>query len=58
MHISSPVLMKYRQEADDNPSYIFTDEDYHDLKADGEQLCSTILQHLKEQGYLQVTTMN
>ena len=46
-------LMKYRQEADYNPSYVFTDSDYHELKNDGETLCSQILSQLRETGYLQ-----
>jgi uncharacterized protein (UPF0332 family) len=45
-------FMKYRQEADYNPSYVFTQADYTELKQEGESLSNEILQLLKEQGYL------
>jgi uncharacterized protein (UPF0332 family) len=45
-------LMKYRQEADYNPSYIFTEADYNELKQDSEDLSNAILQLLEEEGYL------
>ncbi|MDA2935415.1 HEPN domain-containing protein [Acidobacteria bacterium AH-259-D05] len=45
-------LMKFRQEADYNPSYIFTPADYQDLKKEGEGLCDHIRQYLQERRYI------
>lgn len=41
-------LMKYRQEADYNPSYIFTKEDVEEFKKEAKQLKTTVLKHLRE----------
>jgi uncharacterized protein (UPF0332 family) len=45
-------LMKYREEADYNPSYMFTEEDFVEFKKDAEELSNQIKEHLKEKGYL------
>ena len=45
-------LMKYRQEADYNPSYIFTPEDFIEFKKEAEMLIQKITSRLKQEGYL------
>jgi len=45
-------LMKYREEADYNPSYIFTREDFVEFKKEAEELSNKIRAYLKEKGYL------
>lgn len=45
-------LMKYREEADYNPSYVFTTEDFIELKKEAELLMHKITLRLKEEGYL------
>lgn len=45
-------LMKYREEADYNPSYLFTAEDYIEFKREAELLMQKIRLRLKEEGYL------
>ncbi|OGF58804.1 MAG: DNA-binding protein [Candidatus Fischerbacteria bacterium RBG_13_37_8] len=50
-HIFSK-LMKYREEADYNPMYIFTAEDFVELKKETEQLASKIKAYLKKKAYL------
>jgi hypothetical protein len=50
-HIFSK-LMKYREEADYNPSYIFTKEDFIEFKKEAEALADKIREYLKEKGYL------
>lgn len=50
-HIFSK-LMKYREEADYNPSYTFTKEDFIGLKKEAEQLADNIKNYLKKKGYL------
>lgn len=47
-------LMKYREEADYNPSYMFTKEDFVEFKKDAEQLSNKIADYLKEMGYLSI----
>lgn len=49
-HIFSK-LMKYREEADYNPSYIFTPEDFENFKNDVEGLTQKITTYLREKGY-------
>lgn len=44
-------LMKYRQEADYNPSYVFTKADYLSFKKDAVNLCTKIEQYLRKKGY-------
>jgi hypothetical protein len=43
--------MKYREEADYNPSYSFTKEDYDELLVDTQGLHDKIVRYLNEQGY-------
>ncbi|MDA8090536.1 MAG: HEPN domain-containing protein [Nitrospiraceae bacterium] len=45
-------LMKYREEADYNPSYTFTKEDYMELRQEAETLSSATAACLKQKGYL------
>jgi len=45
-------LMKYREEADYNPSYIFTKEDFIDFQKEAQELSNKIKLYLKETGYL------
>ena len=44
--------MKYREEADYNPSYVFAGQDYSALRRDLDMLIGRIQQHLKARGYL------
>ena len=50
-HIFSK-LMKYRQEADYNPSYVFTTEDYVEFKKEAEIVMQKMTSLLKKEGYL------
>lgn len=45
-------LMKYREEADYNPSYEFTKEDFIELKKETEELAGKIKAYLIKEGYL------
>jgi hypothetical protein len=45
------VRMKYRQEADYNPSYMFTPEDFIEFRKDAEILMLKIISRLKQDGY-------
>jgi len=45
-------LMKYREEADYNPSYTFTRDDFIELKSEAESLIDKIINHLKEKKYI------
>ena len=51
-HIFSK-LMKYREEADYNPSYIFTREDFVEFKKETEELADKIMSYVKDKGYLE-----
>ena len=44
-------LMKYREEADYNPAYIFTSDDYREFQKDVTGLVRKILDHLNARGY-------
>jgi hypothetical protein len=44
--------MKYREEADYNPSYIFTKEDFVELKKEVDALSRKIESYLKAQDYV------
>jgi len=50
-HIFSK-LMKYREEADYNPSYTFASEDFTEFKNDAETVIQKITIHLREKDYL------
>lgn len=50
-HIFSK-LMKYREEADYNPSYTFTKEDFIDFTKEAKQLADDIKTYLKKKEYL------
>jgi len=50
-HIFSK-LMKYREEADYNPSYTFTKKDFIDLKKETKRLAININSYLKKKGYI------
>ncbi len=45
-------LMKYREEADYNPSYIFTKEDFVQFKKEAEMLSDKIKVYLREKKYI------
>jgi hypothetical protein len=45
-------LMKYRQEADYNPSYVFTPEDFIEFRKEAEMLIQKITSRLEQEGYL------
>ncbi len=45
-------LMKYRQEADYNPSFMFTPEDFIEFKKQAEMVMQRITSRLKQEGYL------
>jgi uncharacterized protein (UPF0332 family) len=45
-------LMKYREEADYNPSYVFTSEDFVELRKEAGYLSDKIKGYLIEKGYL------
>jgi len=49
-HIFSK-LMKYREEADYNPSYTFTNEDFQKLRVEAQELSGQINIYLSDQGY-------
>lgn len=44
-------LMKYREEADYNPAYVFTLEDFIELRGEADELSGQIRTYLKEKGY-------
>jgi uncharacterized protein (UPF0332 family) len=44
-------LMKFREEADYNPSYIFTKEDFKDLAIEADNLFLKITVYLKDKDY-------
>jgi len=50
-HIFSK-LMKFREEADYNPSYPFAPEDFTEFKSGAEGMIQKITNHLKNKGYL------
>jgi len=50
-HIFSK-LMKYREEADYNPSYTFTREDFIEFKEESDRLIQKIMVYLKAKEYL------
>lgn len=45
-------MMKYREEADYNPAYIFTKEGFVELHKEAVELSDEIMVYLKEKGYL------
>jgi uncharacterized protein (UPF0332 family) len=45
-------LMKFREEADYNPSYSFSPEDFTEFKSEVEGVTQKITNHLKNKGYL------
>lgn len=51
-HIFSK-LMKFREEADYNPSYIFTKEDFKDLGIEADNLFLKIRAYLKDKDYFE-----
>ena len=50
-HIFSK-LMKFREEADYNPSYSFSPEDFTEFKSEAEGVIQKITNYLKNKGYL------
>jgi uncharacterized protein (UPF0332 family) len=45
-------LLKYRQEADYNASYVFAPPDYGDFRKDAEALIARMVKHLQAEGYI------
>lgn len=45
-------LMKYREEADYNPSYVFNEQDFKELLSESQSLDKKIRQYLKDKGYI------
>ncbi len=45
-------LMKYREEADYNPAYVFAGTDYAALRAEVDALIGRTREHLKARGYI------
>jgi hypothetical protein len=45
-------LMKYREEADYNPAYVFNLEDFTALRTEVSELSNQIRIYLNEKGYL------
>ncbi len=45
-------LMKYREEADYNPSYVFVEQDYLEIREESKRLAQKIQQHLTDRGYV------
>jgi uncharacterized protein (UPF0332 family) len=45
-------LMKFKEEADYNPSYTFVPEDFADFKNEAEGVIQRITHYLKSKGYL------
>ena len=45
-------LMKYREEADYNPSYVFDKDDFADFKIEAEALSRKIKSYLKDNRYI------
>ncbi len=50
-HIFSK-LMKFREEADYNPSYAFTNEDFIEFKKEAEELADKIRKYLRKKRYI------
>ncbi|MFH0925928.1 MAG: HEPN domain-containing protein [bacterium] len=50
LHIFSK-MMKYREEADYNPSYTFTGDDFKDFYRDAQGVSDRIRDYLRERGY-------
>lgn len=48
-------MMKYREEADYNPSYVFDRRDYDDLRRETVVLSKKIEEHLSRGGFIQVS---
>jgi hypothetical protein len=44
--------MKFREEADYNPSYSFSPEDFTEFKSEEEGVIQKITNYLKNKGYL------
>lgn len=45
-------LMKYREEADYNPSYVFSRDDFVEFRREAEYLAGKIREYLVKKGYL------
>jgi len=46
-------LMKYREEADYNPSYVFTKDDYGHFKREADSLFGRIIECLRKEGMVE-----
>lgn len=45
-------MMKYREEADYNPSYLFTEDDFVNFSKESGELAAKVKDYLKKEGYL------
>lgn len=45
-------LMKYREEADYNPAFLFSEDDYLELREEAVEVGEAARRYLKEKGYL------
>jgi len=45
--------MKYREEADYNPSYVFTKDDYAQFKVEADSLFELIIECLRKEGMVE-----
>lgn len=46
------MLMKLREEADYNPAYTFSGEDFEDFRRKASDLLETVREHLRAEGFL------
>ena len=52
LHGAVSRLMKYREEADYNPSYSFAPEDFLSMRQEAEAFAGEVKEHLRREGYL------
>ncbi len=45
-------LMKYREEADYNPAFLFSEDDYLELREEAVEVAEAVRRYLKEKVYL------
>ena len=51
-------LMKYRQDADYNPSFFFTESDFKELREEAVQAAFEVQEFLKRRGYIKLQKGN
>ena len=50
-HVFAKKLMKFREEADYNASYLFTAEDFHELRTEAQRLVQATASFIRAAGY-------